>query len=667
MANNSEHLVYTITIKDNGTMVIENLNKEVKNNAQLFKELNKDILKNAEAGNLSASAMSAQINQLKRLRDSTTTSNTAFRKQTEDIRILEKQYKKLTQVTQQQTDKTGLASATLVEFSRGIQDANYGFRGIANNLSQLTTLMTTLIGTTGGLKNAWDALKNAFTGPIGFLVVANIVIAALERLEIMSQKTTRETNKLNDALSEAGGLINSMERYADIARDANRTDEERTVALQRLADEGYDEATGSIDDFLDAKRKLALFNATESVFQEEEKEFLAERIKLNRQLKQAEEDVIAEQKRMSAANLTPYSDVGGNITILKDDIKRIQGLLIENQDEIDKISNEMLDSFNKTSEELKDNPFYTLLFGVKDDKSDKKEVLDFEKSVEDALAVWEEQKWLLERERLQEHYDKLIEMTRAKGESTIALETAKFAALKQMDEKRAADLKAIEEKEKEKAEREAVRQIRISQAQVRVEEEALKQHQKIAQARIGFATQVSGILQTLAGENEEMAKVGLILEKGAAIADIVIKSQQSVATQTAASAAFKLKTEAAYAGLPGGFLVAKGLIAANQMSLKKNILNTKISAGLSIAQILATSLAPKGNDIAAVSAPSESSTSAPQIQAPSFNVVGATQQSQLAQAISGQEEKPIKAFVVADDVTTTQELLRKAVEGATLG
>ena len=110
---------------------------------------------------LSASALQAQINQLKKLRNAnTSTANNLFRKQTEDIRLLENEYKKLTlAVTQQQTDKTGLASATLVEFSRGVQDANYGFRGVANNLSQLTTLMTTLIGTTGGLRNAFTCLK----------------------------------------------------------------------------------------------------------------------------------------------------------------------------------------------------------------------------------------------------------------------------------------------------------------------------------------------------------------------------------------------------------------------------------------------------------------------------------------------------------------------------
>ena len=58
---------------------------------------------------------------------------------------------------------------------------------------------------------------------------------------------------------------------------------------------------------------------------------------------------------------------------------------------------------------------------------------------------------------------------------------------------------------------------------------------------------------------------------------------------------------------------------------------------------------------------------APGIQAPAFNVVGATQESQLAQTIAGAEDKPIKAFVVASDISTAQELERSTIEGASIG
>ena len=57
-------------------------------------------------------------------------------------------------------------------------------------------------------------------------------------------------------------------------------------------------------------------------------------------------------------------------------------------------------------------------------------------------------------------------------------------------------------------------------------------------------------------------------------------------------------------------------------------------------------------------------TPAPQIQPPQFNVVGGSPINQLTEAIAGQQEKPVKAFVVAGDVTTAQELARNRLKAA---
>ena len=54
-------------------------------------------------------------------------------------------------------------------------------------------------------------------------------------------------------------------------------------------------------------------------------------------------------------------------------------------------------------------------------------------------------------------------------------------------------------------------------------------------------------------------------------------------------------------------------------------------------------------------------------QAPSFNVVGASDTNQLAQAIGEDNKKPVKAFVVSGDVSTAQSLDRNIVEGASIG
>lgn len=54
-------------------------------------------------------------------------------------------------------------------------------------------------------------------------------------------------------------------------------------------------------------------------------------------------------------------------------------------------------------------------------------------------------------------------------------------------------------------------------------------------------------------------------------------------------------------------------------------------------------------------------------QAPSFNIVGAAPENQLAQTIGNQQEKPIKAFVVSNEVSNAQALDRNIIEGASIG
>ena len=52
---------------------------------------------------------------------------------------------------------------------------------------------------------------------------------------------------------------------------------------------------------------------------------------------------------------------------------------------------------------------------------------------------------------------------------------------------------------------------------------------------------------------------------------------------------------------------------------------------------------------------------------PNFNVVGASSTNQLAQTIGNQQNTPVQAYVVSNDVTTAQALDRNIVKGASLG
>ena len=54
-------------------------------------------------------------------------------------------------------------------------------------------------------------------------------------------------------------------------------------------------------------------------------------------------------------------------------------------------------------------------------------------------------------------------------------------------------------------------------------------------------------------------------------------------------------------------------------------------------------------------------------QAPAFNIVGASPENQLAKVINDQTKQPVKAFVVANDVSSQQALDRNIVNKASLG
>ena len=55
------------------------------------------------------------------------------------------------------------------------------------------------------------------------------------------------------------------------------------------------------------------------------------------------------------------------------------------------------------------------------------------------------------------------------------------------------------------------------------------------------------------------------------------------------------------------------------------------------------------------------------IQAPDFNVVGASAQNQLAETVAGAEARPTRAYVVGKDITTQQELDRNITNTASFG
>lgn len=189
-------------------------------------------------------------------------------------------------------------------------------------------------------------------------------------------------------------------------------------------------------------------------------------------------------------------------------------------------------------------------------------------------------------------------------------------------------------------------QKQLNDTQLQQKVDFINENKRIDLEYVGFAQQTAQLLSTIAGENEELQKAALLVEKGAAIADIVIKTQSANAI---------IRAQAAAAAPPG---LNAGFIALGEAQIVRN----NIGAALSIANILATTLTsfkrPGGK---------EGGGGAVSVEAPDFNVVGASPESQLAQTVAGQQQKPLKAFVVGKEITLQQELERNILTTAGLG
>ena len=164
--------------------------------------------------------------------------------------------------------------------------------------------------------------------------------------------------------------------------------------------------------------------------------------------------------------------------------------------------------------------------------------------------------------------------------------------------------------------------------------------------------------EILSAGGEKMQKVG----KALAIADVVRTASKSV-SETISNVGIANAASVAASPLTAGM----PFVAFNTIKAGLSVGATVAGAAKSISAITADSknVVKPGNLPPAGAPPAAIADVTPEI--PAFNVVGASETNQLADAIGGQSQEPIQAFVVSGEVTTSQELERNIVTGATIG
>ena len=252
-----------------------------------------------------------------------------------------------------------------------------------------------------------------------------------------------------------------------------------------------------------------------------------------------------------------------------------------------------------------------------EEKAAAKELSDFKKTLRDAEAVSETDKRNLELIKIQEHYDSLIAQANENNIITDELETARDEA------------KLI--KQKEFDDKDLAAQKATADASAQITKLEVDAKQKALSAYAGALSDISGVL----GQETEAGKA-------IAIASSLVNTYAAIAGQLRAFSG------QAIPGYAIAQAVATGVVGFANV---KKIASVKIPNSKG------------GGGAASGSAPSGGGGSQP----PSFNIVGASETNQLADAIGGQSQQPVQAYVVANDVTTAQSLQNNIVEGATIG
>ena len=257
------------------------------------------------------------------------------------------------------------------------------------------------------------------------------------------------------------------------------------------------------------------------------------------------------------------------------------------------------------------------------------------KAIRDAAALQKQEAEKVEADR-QSAIDKINKDLEIQKENEKAQTEIQKIELEK--ERKIAELERLKATEEEKANIIAFYDGKITDAKDKNEEKQKQLKKLRTKQTLGDAKNTFNQIAQLAGED---SKVG----KAFAIASATISGVEGV--QNAYSTAQKSPITTVFPAYP---IVSAGLAAAVAV---KNIATIKKQD-------------PSGKGASASPSKPSGIPPTPSIP-PAFNVVGASGTNQLADAIGGQTQQPVQAYVVSSEVTTAQELDRNIIDDASIG
>ena len=516
-----------------------------------------------------------------------------------------------------------------IELEAKVDKAEKDLQGVAKSVQRIDDNLTEVKETTGGVAKGVKGISNALKAAgIG------LAIAAFSKLAEVFNQNQKVTDAFSVAFESLSLAFNDFFNFLDnnigtVTGYFKSLFDDPVQSIKNLGNAIFDGITSRLKQGLEA---LGLFGKAAIKFFSGD--FAGAALTAKEASKELFDIVTGEDGGFDKIKEAVTGAVSSITEYTKSTIKAAQGTVeLNKQAEVAAVINQgLIEKYDRQAEQqrqIRDDETQTMEARIAANTK-LGEILDeqSEKMLQNVDLQIKAAQLEYDKNQNQENYIALLEAQNEREAVLAQIEGFRSEQLinKISLEREAADIK----KEADEGELERLEELNEKKKEAAAFEKQL--NEDVANAKLDSAQQGLALLGEVAGEGSKVAKAAAIAQ--ATVAGI----QSTIEAFKTASASPITTVFPAYpfiqAGLAGAF------------------------AATSIAKIKSTSMSGGGGgSMAQASAP----------QAPSFNVVGAAPENQLAQAIGEKEDKPVKAFVVSNDVTNAQALDRNIVEGASIG
>lgn len=600
---------------------IEVSSKEAKKNVD---DVEKGVNKLTAAQKRLAFEQSQEAKELAKL-------NAQIKKHRDANKLAAESADNLSNSTKRAKTQVGLNNAILTEAGRAASDLRFGFNGVANNVGQLASLFGNLINTSDNVLTSLTNLAKSFMGTGGILIVIQLLIAYGDQIYDFFFSASSGAEELKKKMESLTKPIeeNRLELlgYIEVLKDATSSEEARKVALDELqkilpdVTFSQEELTSAVEDYIHQQLIRAEIDAVISLnsetFARKRKMMIIESIQDEEEKTKKMKEFLDDEQEFFAASGRTRAEQRKFDRLSEEEQNKIRfkELKERTDEEADLVLSSVTELQKQLKEERKESPLFEPDLMMRFDKGEwketeklvLKETIEFVDDVDEAAGIYALGKG---EESLLSKIFKLSPKTREAELQKLKEDTLKFGE--------EALLGTI-------AYRDAVQA--INDKYDLAERKAKVKH---LQTMLGGLSDFLKSAADIADGNKDIARASIIAS--AAASSVGVWEAWLVKDPTFKPAPLKVA---------GAIATQLAIVASTVSALKSLNTNTPISSG--------------GAGGGAT------------IQAPDFNVVGASGTNQLAQAVGGQVNQPIRAFVVGSDVTNQQELDRRIVDTAGIG